>query len=121
LIKTIGTFPVKRGKPDMSALRNAFRLLNNNKVICIFPEGTRHRPGDLGKAKAGAIMIALKSKAPILPIGITNTKNKEELKISIGEPFTLDQYYNKKIRREERKEIGRHVMKKIKKEINTLQ
>ena len=119
-LKGIGTFPVKRGKPDRSALKNAFKLLNNDKVICIFPEGTRHKPGNMGKAKAGAVMIALKSQAPILPVGITNTKNDKNLEISIGKPFTLDEYYNKKIQREERKEVGKVIMKKINDEIKTL-
>ena len=119
-LKGIGTFPVRRGKPDRKALKNAFKLLNNDKVICIFPEGTRHSPDNLGKAKAGAVMIALKSQAPILPVGIINTKNKKKLKISIGEPFTLDQYYDRKVKRDERKEVGNIIMDRIEKEIKSL-
>lgn len=119
-LKGIGTFPVRRGKPDRKALKNAFKLLKNDKVICIFPEGTRHKPDNLGQAKAGAVMIALKSQAPILPIGIINTKNKENLKISIGKPFTLDEYYNKKVKRDERKEVGNIIMNRIEQEIESL-
>ena len=118
ILKAVGTFPVKRGKPDRSAFRESFRLLDNGKVICIFPEGTRSKNGKLGKAKAGSIMIALKSKSPILPVGIK--KVGSQFKVSIGEPFTLDQYYEKKLSRDERKIVGKKIMKKIENEINKI-
>lgn len=118
ILKSVGTFPVKRGKPDRSAFRESFRLLNNNQVICIFPEGTRSKNGELGKAKAGSIMIALKSKSPILPVGIK--KVGRQFKVSIGEPFTLDEYYEQKLSRKERKVVGKKIMKKIGNELNKI-
>ena len=118
ILKAVGTFPVKRGKPDRSAFRESFRLLNNDKVICIFPEGTRSNTGELGNAKAGSIMIALKSESPILPVGIK--KDGHKFKVSIGKPFTLDEYYDKKLSRDERKIVGKKIMKKIENEIQKI-
>jgi len=118
ILRAIGTFPVKRGRPDRSAFRESFRLLNNNKVICIFPEGTRSKNGELGNAKAGSIMIALRSEAPILPVGIK--KDGRQFKISIGEAFTLDEFYGEKLSRDERKIVGEKIMKKIEKEIEKI-
>lgn len=118
IFKIIGTFPVDRGKPDITALKTAFKFLNNGKVICIFPEGTRHKEGNLGEAKAGAVMIALRSKSPILPIGIKDATNNKNLKISIGKPFTLDKYYNKKLSKSQKEEVGKIIMKKIQNEID---
>lgn len=118
-IRAIGTFPVKRGRPDRTALREAFRLLNEKKVICIFPEGTRSKTGRLGKARAGAVFIALKSGSPILPVGIKKEEDSLKFKISIGEKFSLDQYYDEKLSREKRKEVGRIIMNKIKKELES--
>ncbi|MGM0438605.1 MAG: lysophospholipid acyltransferase family protein [Bacillota bacterium] len=118
ILRAIGTFPVKRGKPDRSAFRESFRLLNNNKVICIFPEGTRSKTGELGNAKAGSIMIALKSETPILPVGIK--KVGRQFRVSIGEPFTLDEYYGEKLSRDERKIVGKNIMEKIENEINKI-
>ncbi|MEJ6950600.1 lysophospholipid acyltransferase family protein [Natronospora cellulosivora (SeqCode)] len=117
LLKKIGQFPVKRGKPDRSALKKSFDLLKNEKVLGIFPEGTTQgKNNKLSKAKAGAVLIPIKTEVPILPIGITFSKRK--VKVSIGKPFTLDKYYNKKLSREERKEAGKFIMNKIREEIN---
>ena len=120
LFRAIGTFPVKRGRPDRGALRESFRLLDNDKVICIFPEGTRSKTGKLGKAKAGATMIALKSKSPILPVAIKKEKNNLKFRVSIGESFTLDEYYDKKIDRDKRKKISKDIMNKIENELNEI-
>ncbi len=120
VLRKIGVFSVKRGKPDRKAIKRSFKILNEGKVLGMFPEGTRHRPGYLGKARAGSIMIALKSEAPILPIGIKNVKNDKNLKVSIGKPFTLEGYYNKKLSRQEKKEVGKYIMNKIKSEIDNL-
>ncbi len=115
--KMIGVFPVRRGKPDLKAIKNAFKIIKEDKVLGMFPEGTRNKSGEPGQAQAGAVMIALKSKAPILPIGISNINNQKRLKVSIGEVFKLEKYYDKKINRQLRDEVGKLIMNKIKAEM----
>lgn len=39
--------------------------------MVVFPEGTRSPPGRMGKFKRGAAEIALRSRAPVLPVIIT--------------------------------------------------
>jgi len=118
--RKIGVFPVRRGKPDLSAIKRALRILKSGNVLGLFPEGTRHEPGNMGKVKLGAVMLALKSESPILPIGIKNVKNNKRLKVSIGKPFTLDKYYNKKLSREEREKVGEYIKEKIKLELKKI-
>ncbi|MFW6269781.1 MAG: lysophospholipid acyltransferase family protein, partial [Bacillota bacterium] len=119
LLRKIGQFPVKRGKPDRAALKKAFEILKNGGILGIFPEGTtRGKNQELRKAKSGAVLIPIKTETPILPVGINFTGRK--LKVSVGKPFTLDKYYNRKLSREERKEAGQIIMNKIEKEINKL-
>lgn len=120
VLRKIGVFSIKRGKPDRKAIKRAFKILNEGKVLGLFPEGTRHSQGQLGKARAGAIMIALKTEAPILPVGIKNVNNNKKFKVSIGKPFTLEEYYNQKNSRQERKEVGEYIMDKIKSELDNL-
>src|SRR5690554_6131673 len=43
LLKKIGQIPVKRGSPDRSALKQALAILEEEKVLGIFPEGTTRR------------------------------------------------------------------------------
>ncbi|MFW6305981.1 MAG: lysophospholipid acyltransferase family protein [Bacillota bacterium] len=115
LLKYIGQIPVKRGKADRNAIMNALRILKEDKVLGIFPEGTtrKRKEKGLGKAKAGAVLIPIHSRSPVLPIGIVIRRKK--IKVSIGKPFTMEKYYD--IKREDRNKAGEFVMKKIEKEI----
>ncbi len=68
-----GVHPVDRGSADVDAFRTAERVLNEGHVLMIFPEGTRSPTGELQKPKDGLAMLALRTGAPIVPIGIADT------------------------------------------------
>lgn len=63
-----GAFPVRRGQADLTALKNALRVLQSGHALLMAPEGTRARTGGLQQAHLGAALIAVRSGAPILPI-----------------------------------------------------
>lgn len=79
LFKALGCFAVKRGKGDTEAIDKACSIINNGKVLGIFPEGTRSKTGELGKAKAGVALIAMQTKADILPVSIKYEKGTFKL------------------------------------------
>lgn len=62
-----GGFPVKRGGADRTAIKMGIDILQDGQCLAIFPEGTRSKTGKLGKAQPGALMMASKVKAPIVP------------------------------------------------------
>ncbi|MFA7073682.1 MAG: lysophospholipid acyltransferase family protein [Endomicrobiaceae bacterium] len=98
LIKRTNAFPVKRGMQDMSAFRNAFTLLENQKALLMFPEGTRSKDGKIGKARAGAGMVACNAQVPVIPVKITNTNNMKrfkQIKIKYGKPVFPPKEYTK--------------------------
>ncbi len=68
-----GVHPVDRSSADVDAFRLAERVLEEGHVLMIFPEGTRSPTGELQTPKDGLAMIALRSGAQIVPIGIANT------------------------------------------------
>jgi 1-acyl-sn-glycerol-3-phosphate acyltransferase len=68
-----GVHPVDRSAADVDAFRMAERVLNEGHVLVIFPEGTRSPTGELQKPKDGLAMLALRTGAPIVPIGISGT------------------------------------------------
>lgn len=72
-ITNLGVFPVKRGTADRNAIKHALGLLKEGKCLGLFPEGTRSRTGELGKAEAGVGLIAAMSKAPLIPAAIIGT------------------------------------------------
>lgn len=70
LFYRLGSFPVDREGNSMGAIKKARKVLSNNGILCIFPEGTRSKNGKIGKGKAGAAMIALGAQVPIIPASI---------------------------------------------------
>ena len=65
--------PVDRRAADVDAFRTAMRILEGGNILVVFPEGTRSRDGALQEARDGAAVLALRSGAPVLPIGIADT------------------------------------------------
>ncbi len=79
LFKALGSFAVRRGKGDTEAIDKACSIIDNNKVLGIFPEGTRSKTGEIGKAKPGVALIAMQTKADILPVSIRYEKGTFKL------------------------------------------
>ena len=74
--ETTGSKSIARNpREDMKVILEIIEEINTQKkTFCIFPEGTRNTKKELLPFKAGAFKIALKTKAPILPIVVANTE-----------------------------------------------
>ena len=95
-----GIVPVDRATADAEAFRLAQRILQAGEVLMVFPEGTRSPTAELQKPKDGLSMLALRTNAWIVPIGVSNTdrvwpKGRPVPTIGghatmrVGEPFRL--------------------------------
>lgn len=73
LIRLWRGFPVRRNSADRAALRRAEELLKNGEAVVIFPEGGGNPEGTLQPLNPGALMIALRAKAPVVPVALVNT------------------------------------------------
>lgn len=71
IIRKLGAFPVERGKRDNEAMSTTEHLLQQERVVGIFIEGTRSKDGNFLKPKNGAAMLAYGANAPIVPVCIT--------------------------------------------------
>ena len=94
LLRALGAFPVDRAAIDRNAMRNAVELLEQDKMLLIFPEGTRSRDGTLGVFKNGAASFALQAGAPIVPAAIIMPHGKgffKPVRIIYGEPITIEE------------------------------
>jgi len=121
-----GAIPIDRQAGGKEALSLAMGYLKNNKVIGLYPEGTRTLTGKLQRAKTGIARLALAARVPVIPIGLIGTfeilpKGKsiprfKRATISIGKPMFFDEYYEK----ENDKKTTRLVTTKIMKEIARL-
>lgn len=79
-----GGFPAIRRVNLKEALAEPIKILRNNGVIIIFPEGKRIFTKELGKGKRGTAALAIMAPAPILPVALKNWK------VKIGQPFYLE-------------------------------
>lgn len=76
LMLLTGQIKVDRYNKDKSQAYNQVeKVLSNNNLLGIFPEGTRSRDGKLQRGYNGAVKFAYKYKVPIIPIGIVGTFN----------------------------------------------
>jgi len=97
-VRGFGAFPVHRGQLDRKALRRANQVLAEGLVLVMFPEGMRSLHDQLQPAFYGSALIALRSGAPILPVGIIGTEKikgvtwllrRPQITVNIGHPFYL--------------------------------
>lgn len=90
-IRRVNAFPVRRAEQDMGALKTAFKVLKNGGGLLLFPEGGRRLdPKRQWKAKAGVGMIACKTGAPIIPVGVRNAEgftSLAPLRVNFGKPI----------------------------------
>jgi glycerol-3-phosphate dehydrogenase (NAD(P)+) len=75
LLNALGAFPVARGAGDQETIETAKIILGRGEIVLMFPEGTRTRPGSLGKPKRGVGRLALETGAPVVPIAIIGTED----------------------------------------------
>lgn len=66
-LRKVLAFPVDRGKPDAAAVKTSIKVLQEGNALGLFPEGTRNPRGLVRPFKPGAIRLAIRQKAPILP------------------------------------------------------
>lgn len=105
IFTAIGGFPVKRGTPDMVAIKKSVEYLKGGGLLALFPEGTRNTNEDksLMKFHNGLGIIALKAKCKIIPCYIDSAygyKLFRKFDMYIGEPIDLKEFEEKGIKKE---------------------
>lgn len=87
---------IKRDSADIHAIKLSMQLLKDNQLLMIFPEGTRNGMAKGVKAKNGAVTIAMRTGAPVIPVGIKgNFKLFKKVIITIGKPISYENYKDK--------------------------
>ncbi len=74
IIKTAGAIYLDRDRADFSAFREAQKLIKDGVAMGVAPEGTRSKTGQLQEGKPGTILLALRTGALIVPVGLSGTE-----------------------------------------------
>ena len=112
LLKRVGAFPVDRGTTDLKAYRHTLDVLKEGKALGIFSQGTRTQEFD--NVKNGVGVFALKSGAPIVPVGIKGTyRIFSRMHLSFGPPISMEQFQGRKIKSDVVEELMADVVSQV--------
>ena len=82
---------VDRHNTDMEAMRACMKAVKMKKILLIFPEGTRHHEGQMEQIETGTALIAMRSKAPVIPIYFRQKLRFFRITdLYVGEPIGYD-------------------------------
>jgi len=96
-LRNFGAFPVRRGRINRKAFNQANQVLAKGRALVMFPEGRRSHNTQLQSAFLGAALIASRSRALILPVGISGSEKikgvawllrRPRITVNIGHPFS---------------------------------
>lgn len=91
IIRKLGAFPVKRGSKDLDAIKKAETIVNDGRILAMFPEGGRSKTGKLLRPKVGATKIAISTGKKILPCSIFYSSKwfRSNIYIEYGKPISV--------------------------------
>ena len=71
----VGQVPIDRsgGRASEAALLTGIAILNEGKLLGIYPEGTRSPDGRLYRGKVGVAKMALEAGVPVIPVAMIGT------------------------------------------------
>jgi 1-acyl-sn-glycerol-3-phosphate acyltransferase len=108
LLPALGMIPIDRkgGDSAKAALDAAAGILGRGELFGIYPEGTRSRDGNLHKGHTGAARLALRTGAPLIPVGLVGTREIQppeakmprlfrQASVRFGRPITVDRYLDR--------------------------
>jgi 1-acyl-sn-glycerol-3-phosphate acyltransferase len=102
-VRRLGGFPVDLNHPGIGSLRHGMELLNDGKMVTIFPEGGIFDKDTVARLKPGLARLALKAESAqpglnvqIIPVGIHYSTRKASLgcdvRVKIGRPIPVRSY-----------------------------
>jgi 1-acyl-sn-glycerol-3-phosphate acyltransferase len=92
LIRSFGTFAVRRGQSDREAVRMMRQIVRDGHALGLFVEGTRQRRGVPGEVKPGAAMVTVQEDVPVVCGAIHGSQywqvgNFHPVSVAWGEPM----------------------------------
>jgi len=97
LLVRLGAFPVRRGTADRESMSAAEEVLRQGQALVLFPEGTRKEGLEVHALHDGAMFVAARTGATVVPVGIGGSERAmphgakfprpTKIRIIVGEPI----------------------------------
>jgi 1-acyl-sn-glycerol-3-phosphate acyltransferase len=126
LFPAVGMIPIDRsgGEAALAALNAAAIVLQRGELFGIFPEGTRSRDGLLHRGRTGVARLALRTRSPVIPVGIRGTDRIQppgasvprpfkRCEVRFGAPIAIDRYLDHGSRAADFRELTDEIMYEI--------
>lgn len=114
VLKSCNTIFIKRNSSDLAAIKESLRCISDGRVLGIFPTGTREKKNADAKPKSGVALIATKSGAKVVPVGIKATyRIFSTVEINIGKPIDFAEYKGTKTNSEQLENLSGEIYGKI--------
>ncbi|MEQ1905289.1 MAG: lysophospholipid acyltransferase family protein [Pirellulaceae bacterium] len=104
LIRFLDAIPIDReGILSISGIKETLTRLRRGELVLMFPEGTRTPDGTLQQILPGISALARRSRAPIVPVGVSGAfrawpKSRKfpvpgpKIRVVIGRPIPFDEF-----------------------------
>ncbi len=123
IIASLGAYPVHRGDGDMEAIRKSIEMLNEGEALLVHPEGTRGDGVTMQPINKGVAMLAKRTGALVVPVGIVGTHivmprgkkrgPRHRITVVFGQPFTYAEIAKGLTDRESRELFSQTLAQKI--------
>ncbi len=90
VLRHLGAFPVNRAAADRESLRLAEEVLRRGHALVMFPEGTRRDGPQIGEILDGAMFVASRTGARVVPVGIAGSDRALPADSRIVRPVRID-------------------------------
>ena len=97
LLLHLGAFPIKRGTADRESMALAEEVLRRGHALVLFPEGTRKEGRSVAQLRDGAMFVAARTGATVVPVGVGGSEKAmppgkklprpARIRIVVGEPI----------------------------------
>lgn len=93
LLNKFGAFPVDRDNVNIKTIKDSIKLVKDNEVLGIFPEGTRVKKVSEENMKTGVAMIASRAGADIIPVFInSNYKFRSKVEVFVRDKIAISSF-----------------------------
>lgn len=93
LLNKFGAFPVDRDNVNIKTIKDAIKLVKDNEVLGIFPEGTRVKTVSEENMKTGVAMIASRAGADVIPVFISsNYKFRSKVEVFVRDKIEISSF-----------------------------